>query len=109
MLKLGSDSLKERNTVTKGKVNHLLNVTPGANITSKVCHCQKNSNASNSECSVEWQQHHREGRQQLGLSGKFFLMYERLQICRSGIYAKYCHHFKLFQTKTSLARALTII
>lgn len=72
MPKLGSDSLKERNTVTKGKVNHLLNVTPGANITSKVCHCQKNSNASNSECSVEWQQHHREGRQQLGLSGKFF-------------------------------------
>lgn len=72
MPKLGSDSLKERNTVTKGKVNHLLNVTPGANITSKVCHCQKNSNASNSECSVEWQQHHREGRQQLELSGNFF-------------------------------------
>lgn len=77
MFKLGSDSLKERNTVTKGKVNHLLNVTPGANITSKVCHCQKNSNASNSECSVEWQQHHREGRQQLELSGKFFFLCTR--------------------------------
>lgn len=101
MQKLGSDSLKERNTVTKGKVNHLLNVTPGANITSKVCHCRKNSNASNSECSVEQSTQRRLAAARV--VGENVLTYERLHICRSGINAKYCHDFKLFETKTSLA------
>lgn len=44
MLKISSDSFKKRERpVTKAKVNHLFNVTPGANFTNKICHRRKNS------------------------------------------------------------------
>lgn len=48
MLGLSSDSFRERTTMTNSEVNHLFNVTPGANFTSKVWPSRKNSNASNS-------------------------------------------------------------